>query len=89
MATLFQVTIQRASRIGGWMVAPINLLMATSTVVLGYHYLADVPAGMLLALAAVWIWTPHDQRNVENDRAGFFGKSWTRIRFTSGFGSGT
>jgi membrane-associated phospholipid phosphatase len=55
MAVLLQLTLQQRSRIGGWVVAPINILIIASTVVLGYHYLADVPAGALLACAAIWL----------------------------------
>jgi membrane-associated phospholipid phosphatase len=53
MAVLLQFTIQQRSRIGAWVVAPINMLMIASTFVLGYHYLADVPGGVLLAFAAI------------------------------------
>jgi membrane-associated phospholipid phosphatase len=55
MAVLLQFTIQQRSGAGGWLVAPINILLIASTVVLGYHYLADVPGGVLLALAAIAI----------------------------------
>ena len=53
MAVLLQFTLQQHSGIGGWVVAPINILIIASTVVLGYHYLVDVQAGVLLALAAI------------------------------------
>jgi membrane-associated phospholipid phosphatase len=53
MTVLLQFTIQQRSRIGAWVVAPINVLIIASTVVLGYHYLADVPAGVLLAFGAI------------------------------------
>jgi hypothetical protein len=55
MAVLLQFTIQQRTRIGGWVVAPINILMIASTCVLGYHYLVDVPGGVVLALAAIWL----------------------------------
>jgi membrane-associated phospholipid phosphatase len=34
-----------------WLFLPGNLLMVLSTVILGYHYLVDVPAGAILATA--------------------------------------
>lgn len=53
MAALSQFTIHQRSSSGGWVVAPINALMIASTFVLGYHYLADVVGGILLASAAI------------------------------------
>ena len=47
-----QFTIQQRSWPGGWLVAPINTMIA-STFVLGYHYLVDVPGGVLLALGVI------------------------------------
>ena len=55
MAVLLQFTIRQRSQIGAWVVAPINILLIASTFVLGYHYLADVPGGVGLAMAAVWL----------------------------------
>lgn len=34
-----------------WAILPINMLLIVSTVLLGYHYLVDLPAGLLLAAA--------------------------------------
>jgi membrane-associated phospholipid phosphatase len=31
-----------------WLFVPVNMLLVGSTVVLGYHYIVDVPTGMLL-----------------------------------------
>ncbi len=53
MAVLRPVTVQTHSRVGGPVVAPINILMIVSTFVLGYHYLIDVPTGALLGAAVV------------------------------------
>ena len=33
-----------------WTFLPVNLLLVSSTVALGQHYLIDVPAGMLVGL---------------------------------------
>jgi len=56
MAVLLQLTIRQRSRVGGWVVAPMNGLMIVSTFALGYHYLVDVPAGMLLAWVSTRLW---------------------------------
>jgi hypothetical protein len=56
MAVLLQFTIGQRSRVGGWVVAPMNALMVVSTFGLGYHYLVDVPAGMLLAWGSIRLW---------------------------------
>jgi membrane-associated phospholipid phosphatase len=39
-----------------WLFLPVNLLLVLSTVILGYHYLADVPAGMAVATAVYVFW---------------------------------
>jgi len=54
MAVLFQCFL-RASPCHFWAFLPVNVLMAISTVLLGYHYLIDLPAGVLVALAALWV----------------------------------
>jgi hypothetical protein len=67
MATLLQITIGRASRIGGWIVAPMNALMAVSTVFLGYHYVADAAAGVLVAVLSVAATAPfQDEASTHN-----------------------
>ena len=38
-----------------WTFAPINAAVLLSTVLLGYHYLVDVPCGVVLALGAIWV----------------------------------
>lgn len=43
----------RASPAHFWAFVPVNTLLIASTVLLGYHYLVDVPAGALLALAVL------------------------------------
>jgi hypothetical protein len=48
VAVLVQVFLYR-SPAHFWLFLPINLLVVPATVVLGYHYLLDVPAGVLLA----------------------------------------
>jgi hypothetical protein len=50
VAVLVQVFLYR-SRAHFWLFLPINLLVVPTTVALGYHYLLDVPAGVLLASA--------------------------------------
>jgi hypothetical protein len=52
VAVLEQVFLYR-SRAHFWLFLPINLLVVPATVVLGYHYLLDVPAGVLLASAVL------------------------------------
>ncbi len=37
-----------------WTFLPINVAVVLSTVLLGYHYIVDVPVGVLLGLAAAW-----------------------------------
>jgi hypothetical protein len=37
-----------------WTFAPVNGTVLASTVLLGHHYLIDVPCGVLLALGAIW-----------------------------------
>ncbi len=39
-----------------WFFLPANILMALSTFLLGYHYIADFPAGIVLTLAVVALW---------------------------------
>lgn len=51
LAVLFQTAL-RGSRAQFWTFLPINVLLAASTVLLGYHYLLDVPAGIAVALLA-------------------------------------
>jgi membrane-associated phospholipid phosphatase len=48
VATLLQL-FWAPHRIQFWTFLPVNLLMAASTVVLGYHYLVDVPPAVVLA----------------------------------------
>jgi hypothetical protein len=50
VALLVQVYLYR-SPVHFWLFLPINLLVVPATVALGYHYLLDVPAGVLLACA--------------------------------------
>jgi membrane-associated phospholipid phosphatase len=37
-----------------WALAALNALVISSTVLLGWHYLVDVPAGILLAAVCLW-----------------------------------
>jgi hypothetical protein len=53
VVTLLQRTLA-VSRPHFWMMLPVNLLLAASTVLLGYHYLVDVPAGIAVALGVAW-----------------------------------
>lgn len=55
MALLCQLSLRR-SRILFWMFFPINALIIASTVVLGYHYALDVPAGIAL-VAIIFVFT--------------------------------
>lgn len=43
------------SRFHFWMFIPISVGLIGSTVFLGYHYLLDVPAGILLALGVIFL----------------------------------
>jgi hypothetical protein len=38
-----------------WAFAPINAAVLLSTVLLGHHYLIDIPCGVAVALVAMWI----------------------------------
>ena len=49
MAVFLQGSLA-VSRMHFWTFLPVNLLLVSSTVVLGQHYLIDVPAGLLLGL---------------------------------------
>lgn len=37
-----------------WTFAPVNAAVLLSTVLLGYHYLIDIPCGVVLGLGAIW-----------------------------------
>jgi membrane-associated phospholipid phosphatase len=54
LALLFQLTLW-PSRILFWLVLPINLLIVASTVLLGYHYVVDTLAGVLIAPMIYWL----------------------------------
>lgn len=52
------VMLAYASSANKWLAYPIgllNALMIVSTVLLGWHYLVDVPAGIILALASLFL----------------------------------
>jgi membrane-associated phospholipid phosphatase len=51
-AVLFQCTL-RPYRAAFWSFLPLNVLMAVSTIVLGFHYIGDAVAGLALGCAAV------------------------------------
>jgi membrane-associated phospholipid phosphatase len=51
-AVLFQQTL-RPFRQAFWTLLPVNLVMFASAVVLGFHYVADVVAGVLLAVLVI------------------------------------
>jgi membrane-associated phospholipid phosphatase len=53
LALLFQITLW-PSRTLFWLVLPFNLLIVASTVLLGYHYIADTVAGVLMAPLIYW-----------------------------------
>jgi PAP2 superfamily len=53
VATILQRALA-VSRAHFWMMAPVNLFLVVSTVVLGYHYLVDVPAGVAVGLLVAW-----------------------------------
>ena len=59
VATLAQLAV-RPWRWAFWTLAPINMLLIASTVLLGYHYIIDVPAGLLVA-AMLGPWVPADR----------------------------
>jgi membrane-associated phospholipid phosphatase len=54
LALLFQLTLW-PSRTVFWLVLPINLLIVASTFLLGYHYVADTLAGLLMAPLIYWL----------------------------------
>jgi hypothetical protein len=43
------------SRFLFWSFLPVNVAVLLSTVLLGYHYVVDVPCGIALAAAAMWV----------------------------------
>lgn len=53
MALIFQIFLS-ASRVHFWVFVPVNVLMAVSTVLLGFHYVIDFPTGVLVALVTLW-----------------------------------
>jgi hypothetical protein len=54
MAFWLQVSL-RVSRAHFWMFLPINLLMTAATFLLGYHYVVDAPAGVVLVLIVLGV----------------------------------
>src|SRR5438094_152023 len=52
MAVILQASLV-GSRAHFWTFLPVNLLLVSSTVVLGQHYLIDVPAGVLVGLVVL------------------------------------
>jgi membrane-associated phospholipid phosphatase len=48
-ATFIQRSVRQAPWLY-WTLLPVNGLLALSTVLLGYHYLLDLPSGVLLGL---------------------------------------
>jgi membrane-associated phospholipid phosphatase len=53
LATLCQCFLRRTGVVF-WTFLPVNVAVVLSTVLLGYHYIVDVPLGVLLGLAAAW-----------------------------------
>lgn len=43
-----------ASRSYWYFFLPVNIMIVVSTVFLGYHYLLDMPAGVVLAIFSLW-----------------------------------
>ncbi len=54
LATICQRALTPAPLIF-WAFVPINVAVLLSTVLLGYHYLIDIPSGVGLALGAMWL----------------------------------
>jgi membrane-associated phospholipid phosphatase len=54
LALLFHLTLW-PSRTVFWLVLPINLLITLSTFLLGYHYVVDTVAGVLIAPLIYWL----------------------------------
>jgi membrane-associated phospholipid phosphatase len=52
VATFLQVLL-RPYRFLFWIFLPINILIIISTVILGYHYFLDVPAGIIVAMLSL------------------------------------
>ncbi len=52
MVVIFQSSFRRF-RLTFWTFLPINLLLLAATIVLGYHYIVDVVAGLMLGWGAV------------------------------------
>jgi membrane-associated phospholipid phosphatase len=68
MALLCQVSLGPSTMLF-WIFLPINILIVLSTVVLGYHYVLDVPAGIGLA-AIVLALTAEARTGTSSRRAG-------------------
>jgi membrane-associated phospholipid phosphatase len=66
MALLCQVSLGPSPMLF-WIFLPINILIVLSTVVLGYHYVLDVPAG--IGLAAIVLALTAEGRTGTHDRA--------------------
>jgi PAP2 superfamily len=52
-----------------WWFLPINALIVPSTVILGQHYLVDVPAGILVGMAAVFLARIFPSQNISDGEA--------------------
>jgi membrane-associated phospholipid phosphatase len=69
LASLFQLTLW-SSRTLFWLVLPINLLIVASTFLLGYHYVVDTLAGILMAPLIYWLFhvLPRDMSGLAGSR---------------------
>jgi membrane-associated phospholipid phosphatase len=54
VALLMQAFLHRAQCLF-WFFLPVNVLLIAATVILGYHYVLDVPAGIALAAVAIGV----------------------------------
>ena len=50
---MFLQVLLRPYRFIFWIFLPINILIIISTVILGYHYFLDVPAGIIVAMLSL------------------------------------
>jgi membrane-associated phospholipid phosphatase len=51
-AVVFQGSLEE-HRFAYWMMLPVNVVLVVATVILGYHYILDIPAGLFLGWLSV------------------------------------
>lgn len=65
------------SRLCFWTFLPVNIAVVLSTVLLGYHYVIDIPLGLILALAAILCVRQTTAQYTDSNAAGRPRDGWT------------